>query len=453
MYLDTGLRHTGQGRFLDDRLSHNHEFSHVDIVYRRVLMSFISEILHNHLGERQNAPFAPEWADSSQQFPERQYPKQNESTMKSTGKWFHRRNLVIFAFLAAALLLVACDPGGRQSTFGTAGPVAEKQLILFNVLLWAMVGVFVVVEGVLLYAAIRFRKRPGQGLPKQVHGNTFLEITWTVIPTIMILVLGIWSVFTLFELEQPPASAADSLDIIATGHQWWFEFEYPDADGNGTLVTTANELRVPVGRPIELLLQSDDVIHSFWLPKLAGKLDMVPTRNNRMWFQADETGTFYGQCAEFCGTAHAQMKFRVEVLSQEDYDAWVAGYGRSPQLSPQAQRGQQVFNGEGGCVVCHTTTGPDSPEVVAGRMQGFLNTEVGIAPGPNLTDLATRRSFAAGLEDLNRENLRTWINNPNDIKPGNHMAARANIYQTSDGKAKLSTEQVSDLIEYLLSLK
>ncbi len=375
---------------------------------------------------------------------------------KSTPSWFHRKQLLFsLGILGAALLLVACDADARQSTFGTAGPVAESQLLLFNVLLWVMVAVFILVEGALLYATIKFRRRPGDPLPKQVHGNTPLEITWTVIPTVLILALGVWSVFTLFDIEKPPASAAgDILEVTVTGHQWWWEFEYTDADGNGKFITTANELRIPVGKPVEILLQSDDVIHSFWVPKLAGKVDVVPTRNNRMWFQADETGTFYGQCAEFCGTAHAQMRFIVQSLTQEDYDAWAAGFGRPPQLSADAQEGQQIFNGAGGCLICHTPNGSDSPAVVDSRMQAFLTTETGVAPGPNLTDLATRQTFAAGLADLNRENLRVWITYPHDIKPGNYMGERATIYQqNSDGRASLSPKQISLVIEYLLSLK
>lgn len=351
------------------------------------------------------------------------------------------------------LLLLACAPDAKQSTFGTAGPVAEQQLLLFNVLLWVMVIVFILVEGVLIYAIIKFRRRPGQDeLPPQTHGHTALEITWTVIPTILILGLGIWSVITLFDLDQPPRGA-DTLEVTAVGHQWWWEFEYPDADGNGKYITTANELRIPVDRAIQINLRSDDVIHSFWVPKLAGKVDVVPTRNNYMWFQADETGTFYGQCAEFCGTAHAQMKFLVQVLPQEDYLAWAESFGQPPELSAQATAGQQVFNGVGGCVVCHTANGSDSPAVVAGRVTGFMTTETGIAPGPNLTDLATRERFGAGLADLNRENLRQWLKNPEVIKPGNLMASRANIYQTDTGQANLKDEDISNLMEYLLSLK
>jgi len=362
-----------------------------------------------------------------------------------------RSHLIILGLLAIALLLAACSPDAKQSTFGTAGPVAEKQLLLFNVLLWTMVVVFVLVEGALLYSLIRYRRRPGQGLPAQTHGNTALEITWTIIPTILVMGLGIWSVLTIFELDQPPASAENVLDVTVTGHQWWWEFDYLNADGS-VFITTANELRIPVGRAVRLLLNSDDVIHSFWVPKLAGKVDVVPTRNNRMWIQADETGNYYGQCAEFCGVAHALMRFRVEVLTEPEYAAWVASYGQPLQLSSEAQRGQQVFNGSGGCVVCHTVGGSDAPATQRARMDGYLGGGP-IFPGPNLTDLATRGTFAAGLLDLNRENLRRWLRNPNDVKPGNHMAELAQVYDTTGGNISLSDQDVTALIEYLLVLK
>ena len=376
-----------------------------------------------------------------------------KTTLMSKRIPFSSKPLLLLGIAVVLLLVMACAPDAKQSTFGTSGPVAEKQLLLFNVLLWVMVVVFLLVEGVLLYAVIKFRRRPGnEGLPPQTHGHTALEITWTIIPTVLILALGIWSTLALFELDQPPPGA-DTLEVTAVGHQWWWEFEYPDADGDGKRITTANELRVPVDRAIQINLRSDDVIHSFWVPKLAGKVDVVPTRENYMWFQADETGIFYGQCAEFCGTAHAQMKFLVQVLPQEDYLAWADGFGESPVLSARAQAGQLVFNSTGGCVVCHTATGSDLPEVVAGRVQGFMTSDTGIAPGPNLTDLATRERFGAGLADLNRQNLRQWLRNPDNIKPGNYMAERAAIYQTADGRATLSEEEISSLLEYLLSLQ
>lgn len=358
-------------------------------------------------------------------------------------RWrFHPQKLLFLGVLAPLLLLVACDPDALQSTFGADGPVAEKQLLLFNVLLWAMVGTFVLVEGALLYSLIRFRRRPGDPLPVQTHGHTGLEIAWTIIPTILILILGVWSVVTLFELEPPPASA-NTLEVTVTGHQWWWEFEYQDADGSGRFINTANELVVPVGKPVNLLLNSDDVIHSFWVPRLAGKVDVVPTRNNRMWFQGDKIGTFYGQCAEFCGIAHALMKFRVQVLSEADYLAWVDSYGQPPgtsePLSAKAKQGQQIFMSTGACLACHTIEG----------VPGAVGTI-----GPNLTGLGSKQTLASGILDLNRENLRLWLNNPNDVKPGNRMAERAPIYQSnSDGSISLSAQEVSALIEYLMSLK
>ncbi|MCH7606229.1 MAG: cytochrome c oxidase subunit II, partial [Chloroflexi bacterium] len=224
--------------------------------------------------------------------------------MRGAG-WSRCRHLAWFTVLALFLLLMLACSRGRQSTWDPMGPVAEQQLLLFNVLLWVMVAVFILVGGALLYASIRFRRRPGDPLPSQVHGHLPLEIAWTIIPTILVTVLGIWTVLSLFDFDEPPASADNVLHVNVTGHQWWWEFEYPDA-GGGKSVTTANELRVPVDTPVRLNLASDDVLHSFWIPKLAGKTDVIPTRNNHLWFQADSDkidtlpATFYGQCAEFC---------------------------------------------------------------------------------------------------------------------------------------------------------
>ena len=356
------------------------------------------------------------------------------------------KGLALFGILAALfLLVVACSPESPQSTWDPAGPVAQKQLDLFYFLVWVMLGVFVFVEGALLYAAIRYRRRPGQALPKQTHGHRALEITWTIIPTILIMAVGVWTVITLFDLDDPPASSADDiLEVVVTGHQWWWEFEYPDADGSGKSITTANELRVPVDRPVVLKLRSDDVIHSFWIPRLAGKVDVIPTRTNRMWFQADSDEidtlpkTFFGQCAEFCGIVHALMKFRVQVLSQEDYLAWVQSYGQPSALSEKAQRGQAIFldgaAGGGTCLSCHAIEDVSFATI-----------------GPNLTDFATRSSIGAGLLELNRDNLRTWLHNPDDVKPGNRMVELSTIYP--GGNISLSDDDLDAVIEYLLSLK
>jgi cytochrome c oxidase subunit 2 len=352
-----------------------------------------------------------------------------------------------------------------------------------------MVVVFVLVEGALLYAAVRFRRKPGDPLPPQTHGHTPLEIAWTVIPTILILGLGVWSVIVLFKLEPGEAVALaraegkEPITVQAVGHQWWWEFRYedplPGQDGS-RLVTTANEMRVPVNTPIIMELKSDDVIHSFWIPKLAGKQDVVPTRANEMWFLAEDAGMYYGQCAEFCGTAHAQMRFRVHALEEDEYLAWVDGFGQPNELSSAASRGQLVFLGDGQCVTCHTVGAADAVNeqgdgiVQKGRMETFIaytqwlgkpdrerleDIRTGNEPpaafaAPNLTDLGLRTTLGAGLVDLNRENLRQWIRDPDSIKPGNRMAELATVYRSRlDHRADLSEDQLSDLVDYLLEQK
>ena len=418
-----------------------------------------------------------------------------------------RNSLVVVALLGVILLLGAlgCDSDAHQSVLsstpwtldGANGPVARDQLLLFNVLLWTMVVVFVLVEGALLYAAIRFRRKPGDPLPPQTHGHTPLEIAWTIIPTILILGLGIWSVFVLFKLEPGEAIALaaeqgkEPLHVEAIGHQWWWEFRYedalPDNDPNRPpeeqmeLITTANEMRIPVDRPVIMTLKSDDVIHSFWIPKLAGKQDVVPTRDNRMWFLAEDPGMYYGQCAEFCGTAHAQMKFRVHALPEAEYKAWVDGWGKPVDLSKvpnqaAVQSGQLVFLGDGQCVTCHTVGSADQVDEVGegvqhARMRTYIaytewlqksaderlaDVRTGQEPptafaAPNLTDLGARTTLGSGLVDLNRETLRQWIRNPDVIKPGNRMSELAAIYRTRlDHRADLTEDQLSDLVEYLI---
>jgi cytochrome c oxidase subunit 2 len=357
----------------------------------------------------------------------------------------------------AALFLssVSCSKTG-QSTWEAFGPVAQKQLDLFNVLLWVMVAVFIVVEGVLLYAIIRYRRKPGDEKPPQIHGNTSLEVILTIIPTILVLALGIWSVFTLFEIDKPPANGPDALHVNVTGHQWWFEFEYPDA-GNGKHIITANDLRIPVDRPITLSLESDDVIHSFWIPKLAGKLDMVPTHINEMWIQAssdkldeDLPVSLYGVCAELCGLGHALMRFRVTVMEQAQFDSWAADYGPPPTNTAKAKKGQQVFAAN--CTLCHNIDGPDDPSLAKSRLEGFLTGgDITPVPAPNLTDLRTRSTLAAGIIDLSETNLRNWIHDPESLKPGNYMSERAVLYQ--NGTADLSDEEIDALVGYLLDLR
>ena len=367
-----------------------------------------------------------------------------------------KNRLVQLGLMSVLFLLVAgCSKDG-QSTWEAFGPVAQKQLDLFNVLLWVMVAVFIIVEGVLVYAIVRYRRRPGDAKPPQIHGNTSLEIILTIIPTILVLALGIWSVFTLFAIDKAPEDGPDPLQVNVTGHQWWFEFEYPDA-GDGKKIITANEMRIPVDRPINISLESDDVIHSCWDPTLAGKVDMVPTHVNKMWFQADSDKitedlpvTLYGQCAELCGLSHALMRFRVTVMEQNDFDSWVAAYGAPPAISDKAKAGQQLFAAN--CTLCHNIDGPDDPALSASRLTGFFSGgDITPVPAPNLTDLRTRQTLGAGITDLTEDNLHSWIRNPEDFKPGNYMSERAVLYQ--NGPASLTDDEIDSLIGYLLDLR
>ena len=256
-------------------------------------------------------------------------------------------------------------------------------------------------------------------------------------------------------------SQAEGLQITVRAHQWWWEFQYPQLG-----VVTANELHIPPDPwVIEATLESDDVIHSFWVPKLAGKLDVIPNNTNKLWFEASRVDAdpstsaidpYFGQCAEFCGTAHAQMRFRVFVEpTQQAFDAWVALQKAAPAApaSQLAQDGQKLF-GQKGCTVCHTATGPDAAGLQKARMTSFLRTEPGkpsAYPAPNLTHFASRTTFASAIVDNTNDNLRKWLENPNTVKPGNHMAQLAGAY--TNPSLHLSSDDISALVAYLRSLQ
>ena len=365
-----------------------------------------------------------------------------------------RRLLALGLSVAVILLLMACTPSHNQSTFDPLGPVAEKQLTLFNIIFWAAVFVFIVVGGALIYTVIRFRRRAGQTeIPAQTHGNTPLEIGWTIAPAIVLLVVAVPTVIYIFDIAGEPPPGALEVNVI--GHQWWWEFEYPEQN-----VVTANELHIPVDVPIKINLTSDDVIHSFWVPKLAGKQDVIPTNLNTMQFTASGSdidtlpAILYGQCAEFCGVAHAHMRFRVVVQSQEDFDGWVANYHELASRPPptgdtEEAKGFTAFASRG-CLLCHKTDGPASVEIRQSLKDAFERGELRF-PAPNLTNFGGRTTMASGMIDLNRENLIEWLRDPDGVKEGNRMSELANVYIDPD--AGLSDEEISALAAYLLSLK
>lgn len=337
--------------------------------------------------------------------------------------------LVLFGLFATS-----CASGSPQSTFGAEGDVSRQQLNLFYIIFWAAVVVFVGVEGLLIIAVLRFRRKAGQGIPEQVHGNSRLEIIWTLVPAIVLAVIAVPTIITIVRLDNPPPQerGENGLNVTVVAHQWWWEFEYPDLG-----IKTANELYIPVGRDINLTLKSADVIHSFWVPKLAGKKDVIPNYPNTLWIEADTEGIYFGQCAEFCGIAHAQMRFRVIAVSEQDFEKWATDFLR-PSVEPVGlgQQGAQLFTSKG-CVACHTIT--DNP------------VARGIS-GPDLTQFGTRVTVGAGILDNDKfgENLTKWLANPGAVKQGNLMAKDAPVY--NDPNMALTNKDVAALVLYLNGL-
>ncbi len=232
--------------------------------------------------------------------------------------------LVLLALLA--LLLTGCDTNTPQNTFDARGEVAKEQRDLFYLAMWPAIVVMVFVLAGLVVIVLRFRRRSPDELPIQTHGNTRLEIAWTIAPAIVLLIVAVPTISAIFDLGRKPHQ--DALAVHVTGFQWAWQFEYPDInDSGGQPLSSLGDLHIPVGREIGLTITSKDVNHSFWIPKLAGKLDAIPSNTNVMWLKADEPGSFSGQCAEFCGLGHAGMKLTVFAQSQEDFDAWVKEKG------------------------------------------------------------------------------------------------------------------------------
>lgn len=338
---------------------------------------------------------------------------------------------VIFvgAFLIGLYFVSLFLPGafdGPQSMLSVNGPVALEQKTVF----WYTVGVslflMIVVGAVFLYAIFRFRAKPGQDfdVPEQSHGSAKVEVALIVASCLLLLVIAIPNAKALFYTTAPPTDR-ESLKVVAIGHQWWWEFQYPDLG-----ITTANELHVPVGMAVDVEVKSVDVIHSFWVPRLAGKMDAVPGQNNRMWFQADDVGTYNGHCTEYCGDSHANMRFLVMAEESADFDKWVRSE-KKDALAPasvQEINGQRVFMQ--GCNSCHTVKGANAMGVV----------------GPNLTHFSSRTTLGSGIFENTDENLKNWIKFPKKMKPGNLM----NLDQVN---MVLNDKDVDELVAYLNSLK
>lgn len=303
-------------------------------------------------------------------------------------------------------------------------PVAEPAgaILDFGLLITLIcAGIFFTVSTALVYTLIRYRERPGDEghEPAQVYGSEQLELAWTITPVLIVIVLSLITAGRIFVLQkdEPPPN---SLSIRVVGHQWWWEFQYKDYD-----FITANELHLPVSKTAFLDLESQDVIHSFWVPQLSGKTDLIPNRVNHMWIEPKQTGLFVGQCAEYCGTQHAHMLLRVFVHSDEDFQAWVAEQQKDAEQVASARIGEETFVTTA-CVNCHTVRGV---------------TEIGQF-GPDLTHLMSRTTIGAGAAPNDKENLVAWITNPDHFKPGARMPAM-----------KLDAEQINHVADYLMTLK
>ena len=307
-----------------------------------------------------------------------------------------------------------------MSTLVAASDMASDVLALYGLVTWICAGIGALVFGILAYVLLRFRERPGAPLPSQGHGRPWLEIAWTVAPAFILLIIAVPTIQVIFK-TQPQAKPKDALEIVVRGYQWWWEFAYPSLG-----VVTANELVLPAGRRVVFSLEGPDVIHSFWVPKLGGKRDVVPGRHNTVTVIPSAPGEFWGQCAEFCGTSHANMGMRVAVYAPERFDAWVAAQ-RAPAAEPSgdpANIGKALFAGSA-CVGCHT---------VRGVSTGTL--------GPDLTHFGSRTTLAAGILANTLENVSAWVRDAPAHKPGVKMPP----FALTDGQARA-------LAAYLTALK
>jgi cytochrome c oxidase subunit 2 len=340
-------------------------------------------------------------------------------------------------------MLAGCHGPFPQSTLTPRGEFAALVDSVFMKTVYLAALVFVLVEGALLFVLFKFRGKPSDADPTQIHGSTVVEIIWTIIPAVVLAVVAVPTVRTIFATAQVPTTSPDGqppLKVEVIGHQWYWEFRYPDLG-----ITTANELHVPAHRAVDLRMKSNDVIHSFWIPQFAGKRDLFPNRETRLWFIADLTGEFPGACAEFCGTEHGRMDFYLMVDSAAAFGAWVdrrradstltyMGLPKNPadsvplaSMDPKVAQGKQLFTTKT-CIVCHSLS---SMNPLRGQ------------PGPNLSGIGTRRMIGAGWLPNTDANLRDWIEHTQTVKPDVLMK----------GLPPISDDEAAALIAYLRTMR
>lgn len=344
-----------------------------------------------------------------------------------------RIRVALGVITALVIALVSSVPALAEGPWPNdpQGPVARSIADLYWIMFIAAVVVLAIVDGALIYAGIKFRERPGH-VAQQFHGHNMLELTWTIIPTIMVVSFSVLS-WQKLDFINNSRGGDVGMVIQAEGVQWAWNFSYPREDrfrlNDGSHLTDAQELHIPVGMKVRIELSAKDVIHSFWVPSLGGKKDAVPGRATDLWIQADRPGTYKGQCLEFCGDGHADMLITLVAHPVNEYAAWIdeAKTRANRFTSEEAKRGRELFRSLA-CAGCHTIDG-----LTAGKFQG----------APNLTHVASQKSIVGGLlSPVNEENLRRWISNPPAVKPGTTMP-----------NLGLSEQQVTDLVNFLLVLE
>jgi cytochrome c oxidase subunit 2 len=421
-------------------------------------------------------------------------------------RWPSTRGAGAAALTVALLTLAGCSADYPNSVFHSRTDFNRDTDALFQLIIKLGVVVFILVFVLLIVTMWKYRTRPGQREPEHVHGNTTLEILWTIIPALVLLWIAVPTVRTIFKTEAPAPAGALQVQVI--GHQWWWEFKYPELG-----ITTANELYLPKGRTVNFELKTIDVIHSFWIPALGGKRDLVANHTNHIWFTPDSTTekAFNGVCVEYCGASHANMRFRAFVVDAADFESWAAAQKmpaafqlpkpapatppagtktasatRTPQpATPQpvvvtqtgysfptadmpkhtmafspvpdgltfddavlaqgdAARGADLLHNKfaGGCIGCHAISGTNFASPV----------------GPNLTHIASRNTIGAGLFPNDAKHLALWIKNARAMKPGVIMPTiGAGQIDPATKKptvgATLTDAQIADVVAYLRSLK
>jgi len=371
------------------------------------------------------------------------------------------RRLVLAAVAAVVLVLAGCSEvkNNKQNSLQPKSPQAQKIYDLFVPILIIAIVIGIAIIAATVYLAIRFRYRPGTNEnPKQIHGNTRLEIGWTIIPALLLAIVAVPTVATIFDLAQNPGPSA--LQVNVEGKQWWWQFSYPDAK-----VVTADELIIPTGRDVFVHLNACDgtgaaktcnVIHSFWVPELAGKKDVVPGQTNTMTLSAEKPGTYLGQCAEYCGLSHANMRFRVIAKSPADFQKWLNEQQQGP-VNP-------LYDSDG------TTPAGPTQELIVKTFQctncHVFDDSSKAAYAPNLTHLASRTVFASGAYPLTKTNLVNWVKNAPSMIPMSSQDCRlppspsnicvgmpSFIENTPPGEKSMTQQQAEAIADFLLEQK